>query len=256
MTINHPLRKVVVVHTVGKVASSTIYYGAKATLVNHQLFHTHTLNPVRMERIVRVLQRHGNSLSIESGHIKDSRDLAPILLDKSIEFKIITLIRDPIARDVSAFFENLNIFGVDQNNLPTVDEACKKFVATYPNNTIEEWFSDEFCKVFGIDLFAMDFPKDVGWNIFSKDNFKFLLMKAETPDDVKQNVVAAFLECPRFKISNANIMSEKFDKSYYKNFKVQLKHYIAEKLKSYDGDYVKYFYSDSEIDSMRQQWIF
>ena len=160
---NEQKKTVVIVHTVGKVASSTIYLAAKAFCRNTSVFHTHFLNEHRVAKVSATLEKHGKTLS---GHIKDSRDVISHLVDESINFKVVTLIRDPIARDVSAFFENFEMFGFDKYNLPPVDIACEKFLKSYPDNSIDHWFENEFCLTFGINLFEHLFPKRLGWYAF------------------------------------------------------------------------------------------
>lgn len=241
---NQTRRTVIIVHSIGKVASSSVYLAATKSCKDASVFHTHFLNEKRVVQVSAKMKDHGRVLS---GHIKDSLEVIPLLDDSSINFKVITLVRDPFARSISAFFENIEMFGLDKKALPSVDATCEIFKKAYPINSLDEWFASEFCSVFSVRLLEHPFPKRLGWYCFEKENFDFLLMKAELSNSAKQAVVSAFLGCPDLKIGSDNVMADKFNAEYYSNFKKQLDGRVEDKLSYYDSEYMKLFYSIDEM---------
>ena len=235
---------VVLVHTIGKVASYSVYQAAKKYCEGARVFHTHSLDPARVAQLTDKMKASGRVLT---GHIQDSLDAIPLLGEQSINFKVITLVRDPFARSVSAFFENLEMFGLDKNRLPPVATACARFEKAYPTDSLDTWFDHEFNGVFSVDLLQHPFPRRPGWYCFEKANFDFLVMKAEVPDNVKEAVVGAYLGRPELRIGQENVMSDKFNAEYYAEFKAHLAQ-STDRSRWYDSDYVRLFYGQGEID--------
>lgn len=247
----HAQRETIIVHTVGKVASSSIYAAAKAFVKNAQVFHTHSLNEKRLESVASKMATHGKTLN---GHVKDSCEVIP-LLKKKAPLKVISLVRDPIARDISAFFENAEMFGVDKNRLPPIEEMCDRFLKRNLRFSLDEWFENEFCNIFNINLFSHLFPRRIGWYCFESDNIDFLIMKAELHDRTKESVLRAFLNRPDLALSRKNEMSLKFNSEYYGKFKDHIKGKLVNRLACYDSQYVKYFYTNGELEAFRSCWL-
>lgn len=243
-------QEVIVVHTIGKVASSTIYKAAKA-FGDTPVYHTHFLDPVRLKNASAKLAKHGKILH---GHVKDSVEVLSLIEEDSVRLKVITLIRNPVARDVSAFFENLEMFGFDKNDLPPVDIACDKFLESFQSSTLDDWFDKEFVSVFGVNVLDQPFPRRLGWYCFEKENIDFLILKAELLNNVKEAVVGAFLGCPGLIIGSENVMADKFDPEYYSAFKVRLAGNFGIRIKSFESDYCRHFYTSEELSEFKRRW--
>jgi uncharacterized protein YktA (UPF0223 family) len=147
----------IVVYQMGKVGSLTVYESLlKSSVYQENVFHVHRLNSeivpnTKKNKFLRELYDN------ESAHNK---------------WKVISLVRDPIARNISAFFHNLEIFlpnfykqyrGNNYDILKLVDVFYKSYPSNVPNN----YFDAEIKTMFDIDVFSTSFDTSIGYqNIF------------------------------------------------------------------------------------------
>ena len=97
----------VLIYQMGKVASSSIFHSLKTT-TDFNAFHVHRLNPKHITRV-----REGHLQRGDSPPIEDEEGL--YLYENLIKpcrtpIKIISLVREPISRNISAFFQNLQSY--------------------------------------------------------------------------------------------------------------------------------------------------
>lgn len=244
-------KEYVVVHTIGKVASSSIVSAIKRARSDTEIFHTHSLNTDRLDKIVTLLDEHGKK-SVR--HVEDSRRVISLIRQR-VPMRIVSLIRDPVSRDISAFFENLQFYGIDKNCLPHVTVAIEIFLENYHSGRLDDWFEWEFLRVFGVDVLSQPFPKRVGWYSFEFCHFDFLLMKTELDDSIKGSALGAFLKDRSISISRDNTMSSKVDQNYYRDFIFNIKGRLGKRLASYESAYAKLFYTEDELNSFRSLWL-
>ena len=184
--------------------------------------------------------------------------------------KIISLIREPISRDISFFFENIWIDSycgreesVDEafriwmkECLYKVTEDSGKFPLWYMdmNKPLFQWFDDEIKNVFNIDIFNYPFDKEKGYSIIKKDGVELLLIKLEKLNGLSE-VIGGFLGKDSFEIYTENDSANKPYVYLYKQFQDKI---------NIPGDYFAYyygensrlshFYSDSEMEVYRKKW--
>lgn len=92
----------------GKVGSSSIYQSL-ARSKNFKPYHIHTLNEITIQKIKERSKSKG--LKIEQ-HIKDSEYILQNYFSRTQKekIKIITLVREPISRNIAAYFQNLDVY--------------------------------------------------------------------------------------------------------------------------------------------------
>ena len=109
----------VLIYQMGKVGSSSIYMSLKEIMPT---FHVHYLRKDLMDKI--------NKNQINRGfappeHLVTSKMVLKKYIKKDKPLNIISLVRDPIARNMSAFFENLDNFILNSKNkyfkIPSID---------------------------------------------------------------------------------------------------------------------------------------
>lgn len=243
----------VLIHTMGKVASSTVYEALKRE-GQFDVYHTHFLNPAALKNF-RLRERGFGRLN-DPPHIKDAlRFRKSVLRDPASHTRVITLIRDPLARNISAFFNN---FAIKLNTSNIEDKEIKKlqqkFMKTYPHNIPFIWFDREFKKVFGLDVMKFDFCRQAGFATYRIDNTEFVLMKVELPDQRKKKIVEAFLGCNDLDWRSENVGQEKPYAPVYKRFKDKITFSDEEIDRIYKSDFMKHFYTSEERNAFIQQW--
>lgn len=183
------------------------------------------------------------------------------ILERYIEqnrpLKIISSVRDPIARDISLFFHRFK----HRNKVSTteyhgrLDELQDMFYAEYLKSEHDRpWFEREFEHVLGLNLYEQPFPHEQGYQILQHKQFEILLFRLETPDSIKEKALSEFFDEPNIKLYMTNIGAKKDYGNIYKEFKDYLKlpqDYVDS---SYESREMQYFYTEEEISRFRDKW--
>lgn len=246
-------QELVFVYQMGKVASSSIYNSLiKMKLVVYQI---HRFNK---DYIEEVHKNHREKTGTLEAKIVDERSIriSNMFLKKHKRpISIISLVRDPIERNISAFFQNKEQF-TKNNNYSSTEELISLFYELYDHETPLFWFDKEFKATLGVDIYDYHFPKEKKFSIFKSNNFNILLMRIDIEDSIKEKILSDFIGMNNeVKLKNKNIGNLKGYNSEYKEFKGKLKlneNYVNKMLKS---KFVEYFYTEQEINLMKEKWL-
>lgn len=166
-------------------------------------------------------------------------------------YKIISLVRDPIARNVSAFFQNLRAFGLEDDS---VSARLDWFLNKYPWQVPLNWFDAEFKVHTGIDVFAYTFDVSRGWGKLLSGDLSVLLLQVEISDEAKQRAIADFLGHPIPAIAKANNAADKAYAKEYRAFLSEIRLSEALVTEMLGSKYVTHFYSPSQIAKFKDHW--
>mgnify|MGYP000595620150 FL=1 len=210
----------ILVYTMGKVGSSTIVKSLDNQLHEYFVFHIHWLavkNLTQDQNFYKTFyqrnRKQGVYHKILPAYLIEGRYINE-RINRSCNYKniekIFTLTREPLARNISSFFENLKIFfGYDiDKNLRIKDEDtvvdelitlfCDEFII---NNTVNfldadplTWFDIELKEVFNLDVFNSEFPKEKGYKIYSNEVASVLLIRLEDLNECFSEASEIFLE--------------------------------------------------------------
>lgn len=248
------LKKVtpIVVYQMGKVGSTSV----KESLIScglDDIYQIHRLHPVNIERVRQDhLKRNSEPLDERMGML-----LYENVVNKRKRCKFITLVREPIGRNISAFFENFTfftgmIFGVQ---VFSVNELTNIFLNNYPHSVPLAWFDEEMKRALNIDVYEHEFPKRKGYLYLNKDPFELLIIKCEIPDSIKERAISDFLSIDNFSLSRANLAQDKNYSEVYQSFKNRINLPTSYIEMMCDSKYMKHFYEYSEIESIRSKWL-
>ena len=168
---------------------------------------------------------------------------------------IISLTREPISRNISAFFQNLTIFTQAKVDsfADSTESLIQKFLDSYPHEMPLVWFQDHIERNFSINVFEHPFPES-GYVHISRDNLHLLILRAEISDKLKEEAISSFLKMPNFKLTRSNVGSSKDYAKLYKNFKDSLilpQTYLDQ---MYDSLYFKHFYAGKIGVELSERW--
>ena len=170
--------------------------------------------------------------------------------------KVITLVREPISRNISAFFENFTTFtGVAYEDSGfTTDEIIDIFIREYDHSVPLSWFDVELKKTLGIDIYEHPFPFEAGYATIANGALDLLQIKAETDDPTKERAIAEFLGVDGFKLIMRNVGEQKDYASTYSDFlsRVHLPQSYIDIMCG--SDFTRHFYSNIEIETVRSRW--
>jgi hypothetical protein len=220
----------------GKVASQSVCSGLNK-VCKQAVIHAHVIGPNYPQGEVQELYRY----------LKSSNPPQKI--------NLITLVRDPIARNISAFFQNLEEhLGEDPNqaNL-SPDDLRQCFLEKFPHEQPLTWMENSIEYNFGIDVYEKPFPEE-GYTTFEKNGTRLLVMRCELSDEVKSRCVKEFLGLPEFEVSRVNVSSDKNYSELYREFKTHVrlpKEYVD---RFCDSKMFRHFYSNEVIEETRKRW--
>ena len=238
---------IIVVFTMGKVGSSTIYHNLKEMAPYLDIFHLHFLTD---EGVADAEIINGESYG---RHIADTVKKT-IALNPNKIVKVITMVRDPVARDASDFFQN---FERDFKEVNIYDESTENLLKSFEDFDSDytlEWLDKEMKGFFKIDVFERQFDFANKFQIFEKGKNQLLILRLEDAQDVVETALNLFLGVAFSNFSKVNVGESKSYSPVYKEFKNSLK-LSPEKIKKiYSSKYAQHFYQKNEIAKFISKW--
>ncbi len=263
---HQPDRETVVIYQMGKVGSSTIEHSLSALDLNINLYHVHALTHERLNWL-KETYRSASAIrgkAVVHDHLVEGMYLRKQLEKKAIRnYKVITLIRDPVARNISTFFESFNVlfakharkYNFDLANPDVrIDDIIKLFLEEANHDLPLVWFDKYMAPVFGIDVYASEFPSTSGYEIYKGENAELLLIRLEDLDKCAKDAFHEYLGLKDFALKKTNIASEKKYSDAYSAFKssIQLPKTYLERI--YSDKFTRHFYTPQERERFMKRW--
>ena len=238
------------VYQMAKVGSSAVY----EALLERGLpaFHFHRMNREHLER----MRARRAELGWAPRPLADGDVLGLKLYDKLVSrghrAKIITLVRDPIARNLSSYFEHLDaIWNTrDAHASVSMEDLHRGFGERFPHDEALTWFDDELRAAFGIDVYKHPFPASGHQRIGD-----LLILKTELDDATKAAAVAGFLGLRELSLKSVNVTEAKAKGDAYRRFRSTLRLDPAYVDRMLDARYTRHFYTDVEREAMRRKYV-
>jgi len=272
--LNKHNRPPLIVFQMGKVGSKTISKSLKALNSDIKIYHTHLLTMTRIRETERRRKKYFRT--VKQSYLQ--RCWLNLFLHKQIskglndkKWKIITLTREPVGRNISTFFENLEIKCLNANgkyniksdyyNIDSIivkednlRELVDFFFSKLNHSSPLEFFDNQLNKVFNVDIYANEFPKSKGYKIYRTLKADILLIRVEDLNKVAKQAFREFLDIDDFALIDVNVSAEKNYALLYKAFKekINLPESYLDKL--YCSKYMRHFYSIEEINNFRSKW--
>jgi len=133
------------------------------------------------------------------------------ILSKRIPYKIVCLFRDPIERNISAFFDAFNLHtGLKPQNYTGSLEALKQIFYDKLNHDYPLiWFEKQFKEATGVAIYSTDFNTELDYKIIKKNNVEILLMNSQIADEKKEDLLIDFFDLKTFTLKNRNLSHKK-----------------------------------------------
>lgn len=174
--------------------------------------------------------------------------------------QVITLIRDPVATNLSGFFQN-NYWWPEElkkdcNKSPhkCLETLYEQFFDRYPHDVPLEWLDKELTCVFRVDPYASPFPAEAGYEKYHDRFADVLLIRLEDLNRCGSSALAEFLGIPSFRLVNHNIAEDKSYATLYREFLETIPIPESYLDKMYDSHFVRHFYRPHEIEAFRRRW--
>jgi hypothetical protein len=236
----------------GKVASSSVYLSLKS-IAGIDAYHVHRLSPSNIEAVRQEHLRRGASPPDERNGLRIYND---VIKPRKTPTKIISLVREPISRNISAFFENLQSFEHASNAVvDSIDVLIQDFLGRYNHRVPLTWFDDEIRATTGINVYDYGFPHDRGFMILEVAPFSLLVMRHDLNDRRKEEILAEFLELDSFSLQRFNEADDKEYAVAYRDFVKSIKVPAEYADRMLNSTYARHFYNEDELISIRNKWV-
>lgn len=252
----------ILVYQMGKVGSSTVVRSLEAAGLPNPIHHVHCLSDAGIKADGQYYLNLGQ-------RIPRNVRLAEILRRKMenqgaiANYKIITLVREQISRQISDFFENVGVYWphlLDERGRVKVDEAIKFLHDIFMNydesaDYASTWFDREIKAMFGIDVFSYAFSHDRGFTIIREKNAHVLVMRLEDLDSCFANAMSEFLGVDLgIALLKGNVGKEKM---YAKEYATVLKSIVLPEsvcARIYSSKYARHFYTETMRNELVRKW--
>lgn len=258
--------KKILIWQMGKVGSSTVYRSllpyskpcawAVPSIKNNTHWPIHN----------NIIQTHSIKLLYDFLHYSDE------------EFVVISLVRDLLARNLSAIFQSMNdeeewcnqqfIARVDDFQKMSYDQQEEKLsqqlirlntgtagTSWYDNLLKSHFYYPEIDKYF-VDIYSKPFDQEKGYQIYESKTkrIKMIIIRLENLNE-QVNVLGEFLGIDDLHLISKNVASEKWYNPIYQRFKERYKPTAQELESIYDSRFMRYFYSPDQIRLLTEKWM-
>lgn len=241
-----PSLRAPVVYTMGKVASSSVVDAIKR--VGRPVYHIHSLRNDRLQKLAH--------LRLDRGEFPDPWVCEAMAWKERLFLRTdrcfyISLVREPIGRNVSGYFQNLESVAGPDALSKSAEELLAIFIEKYPHHYAHRWFDREFQEQLGVDVYRQRFDASARYVRLSAA--PILIFRVDCDDATKSREISKALgftvEVTRYHDSAAKAYADK-----YAEFK-RIARFPAEFLDhAYGTKYSRHFWSEAELASYRKAW--
>ncbi len=256
----------IVIFTMGKTGSSSVLAGLRGASVKNPTYQVHLLSQQGINTFA-TFYRH-LSPPIWPEHMNTSALLSrKLATPPRRRWKVISMVRDPIAVRVSAFFENLSLFHPEMimpsGELRT-DEVLHFLHELLSNYTESEavvdryfrtWFQQEFNQTLATDVFEVPFDQAVGHSCIETPLADVLLMRYEDMKTVFSTAINGFLNlADPIALPRMNVGRQKRFGEDYEHILEHIRLSPATCGEIYAAPQVTHFYTSAMIDGFTRRW--
>ncbi len=262
-------KPLLLIHTMGKVGSTTIAASLKARGLRQKMtiYQPHFLSD---EGIVfaesLAISRAGSWEKLtrkgRAGYLRNrllNKELRR-LRDTGGRVKVITIVREPLATNVSGLFHNYRWWPAELKaccQSPTAGCLAaveRYFLDHYTHDVPDTWFDMEVKTLYGIDVFAEPFDVARGYTIYRNEFADVLVLKLERMNECAADAMRDFLGLENFRLVESNTAEDKDYADVYAAFRKQVALPESYLDRMYASRVARQFYSPEEIAAFRRKW--
>ena len=249
----------VLIYQNGKVGSLTISQSLKKMDIRNAhihrfFFENEVVGELLLGKEYEEFIRDSNFFKI------NSTEYVKLIKDKIKGKKIITVVRDPVAVDLSTVFQWIGSGESDvffskrlKQGISFVQAVSELMIKI--QNRMFDWFDEELREASGINIFDYPFDKKKGYSIISENGVEILILKVEKLEEIT-NTIGRFVGCDQLELFDANMGENKAYGHIYqavKNSIILPEEYVTHYYKN--NSYMDHFYSAKEQKSFWMKWM-
>jgi hypothetical protein len=271
------------IYTMGKVGSSSIFLSLRQLGLRRLVDHVHFLDLEYLNQLEASLKPAYPDSLVNLRHVwRSQRHAQELTSNPDARVQAISLIRDPLARNLSNFFQQIVVkplpgdgnarwrvvssyygfestvradkSGAPDAHAPGMRELIELFFDRVDHDFHVHWLEHELSGMLDIDVYASPFPTDKGYAIYHSDRADVLLFRLRDLNRSVTQAVHEFLGFQDFCLNNANVGDRKAYADVYQAFKASIVFPSAFLDRMYDSRFARHFYTESERQALRAQW--
>ena len=188
----------------------------------------------------------------------EQRPSRRLLLDGDRPLRIVSMVRDPIAFNLSnyTYFGRAYWMRTFWRSAPWVptQRLIAHFLATFPHESASRWWTHEFARTTGIDPLAEGFDAARGWQRYRRGRFDCLVLRADIADAGKHAALAEWSGTDIAAIERENPNNAQSAPGVYARMKAAIggqPDYIARML---DLPATRAFFTPAQREAIRARW--
>lgn len=240
----HPI----LIYTMGKVGSMSLQRSLPA-VTGRPTAHFHAMTSSGYRAARRAPGR------LPHGYLHGRYFQLRTRLPRPAPWDVVTVVRDPLARIFSAFFQVGERFqlldAVDGNDIASLSSRFARFYDQYGTS---DWFETEFEAGTGIDVYAHARPLD-GCSVIGSRRFRVLLLRAEELPRVGPVALQGFFDTPApVEISRTNAATDKDYAELYARLRASI--VVPDDIldDAYGSRFAGHMYTSAELGAFRSNW--
>jgi hypothetical protein len=244
----------ILIYQMGRVGSSTVKHSLDG-LRRFESYQVHRLNPDNIARVKREHERRGWA---QPQPDREAKGLRERLIDPRRRLKIITLVREPVGRNFSYYFQNLDKICGTPNahaSIP-VEQLVRGFPVEFPySDDPLTWFDYEFKEVTGINLYDYRLNMEAGFDEVKADPYEVLILRTDAADEVKSEALAGFLGLPTpVPLVQSNVTAHKVQAEAYRKFRDTIRLVPAYLDYMLGSKYCRHFFGRETLGRLRHHY--
>ncbi|MEO8035797.1 MAG: putative capsular polysaccharide synthesis family protein [Acidobacteriota bacterium] len=247
-------REPVIVYQMAKVGSSAVVDALNRSGL--PVFHVHRMDSGHLDRMRRERDALGWLIPPMTPGDRMGLKLQERVVARRRPAKFVTLVRDPITRNLSSYFEHLDFIWRRKRAHATVpvEDLCSGFMERFPTTEPLTWFDDELLPVMGIDAYRHPFPGS-GHLRIEREPFSVLILKSESADEVKRAALSRFLGVNVAALRRTNSTERKAKGEVYRQFLERLRLPVDYVESMLDARHTRHFYDAAERAAIRRRFL-
>ena len=174
------------------------------------------------------------------------------------DWKVICPVREPVARNVSAFFQSAHKYYPDYRDYKYKEAVLESFLYKYNHQWPDLWFNAEIMNVFDFDPFLKKFNRSQGYQIYEVEHGEILILRLEDANKAVPKAMEEFLGLERVEMATSNSIAGRHNGTrvgkIYDEFMETAELPDGFLNAIYDTRYAKHFYSKREIKNFKRKW--
>lgn len=168
---------------------------------------------------------------------------------------VITILRDPVERGISHFFEDIEFITKRSRDeiLKMPPDELQKYLGFH--HLIVRHVHWQIQEYFGLNLFNVDFDKNTGVGMIENDHFRLFVGRIDRLEGLERRLVEAG-GYAGLSIAQVNTGEEKWYGELYAAFKrdIMLPENLLQLIFWAEEPYLVFAYTESEINEMKERW--